>query len=79
MRPDKVNPEVPDEIIAMIKVSGSPWLQEQLRSLCRELIDIFSTSVRSLPAQVVPMVIDIDRSIEVGGAVQPPPISAPFR
>ena len=62
MRPDRVNPEMPDEIIAMIKVSGSPWLQEQLRSLCRELIDIFSTSVRSLPAQVVPMVIDIDRA-----------------
>ena len=30
----------------------SPELQEQLRSLCREYIDIFSTSVRSLPAQV---------------------------
>ena len=29
-------------------VSGSPWLQEQLRSRCRELINIFSTSVRSL-------------------------------
>ena len=42
--------------------SGSPWLQEQLRSLCRELIDIFSTSARSLPAQVVPMVIDVDRA-----------------
>ena len=62
MRLDRVNPETPDEIIAMIIVSGSQWLQEQLRSLCRESIDIFSTSVRSLPAQVVPMVIDIDRS-----------------
>ena len=62
MRPDSVNPETPDEIIAMIKFSGSPWLQERLRSLCREYIDIFSTSVRSLPAQVEPMVIEIDRA-----------------
>ena len=43
MRPDRVNPETPDAIIAMIKISGSPWLQEQLRSRCRELINIFST------------------------------------
>jgi hypothetical protein len=62
MLPDSVNPEMPVEIIAMIKVSGSPWLQEQLRSRCRELINIFSTSVRSLPAQVDPMVIEIDRT-----------------
>ena len=39
MRPDSANPEMPDEIIALIKFSGSPWLQEQLRSLCREYID----------------------------------------
>jgi hypothetical protein len=50
MRPDSANPETPDEIIAMIKFSGSPLLQEHLRSLCREYIEIFSTSVRSLPA-----------------------------
>jgi hypothetical protein len=62
MRPDRVNPETLDEIIDMIEFSGSPWLQEQLRSLCREFIDIFSTSVRSLPAQVEPMVIEIDRA-----------------
>ena len=62
MRPDSTNLEMPDEIIAMIKFVGSPWLQEQLRSLCKELIDIFSTTVRSLPAQVDPMVIEIDRS-----------------
>jgi hypothetical protein len=48
--------------LAMITFVGSPWLQEQLRSRCREFIDIFSTSVRSLPAQVDPMVIEIDRS-----------------
>jgi len=34
MRPDRVSPGMPDEIIVMIKVSGSPWLQEQLRNLC---------------------------------------------
>ena len=62
MRPDRVNPETPVEIIAMIKVSGSPWLHEQLRSRCRELINIFFTSVRSLPAQVDPMVIEIDQT-----------------
>jgi hypothetical protein len=71
MRPDRVNPDTPYEIIAMIEFSGLPWLQEQLRSLCREYIDIFSTSVRSLPAQVEPMVIEIE-----GGAAQPPPTSA---
>ena len=46
----------------MIKVFGSPWLQEQLRIRCRELINIFSTSVRSLPEQVDPIVIEIDRT-----------------
>ena len=61
-RPESANPETPDEIIAMITFAGSPELQEQLRSLCREYIDIFSTSVRSLPAQVDLMVIEIDRT-----------------
>jgi hypothetical protein len=61
MRPNSANPETPDEIIAMIKFSGSPWLQEQLRSLCREYIDIFSTSVRPLPAQV-----EINKLLELG-------------
>ncbi len=60
MRPESANPETPDEINAMITFAGSPELQEQLRSLCREYIDIFSTSVWSLPAQVDPMVIEID-------------------
>jgi hypothetical protein len=62
MRPESANPETPDEIIAMITFADSPELQEQLRSLCREYIDIFSTSVRSLPAQVDLMVIEIDRT-----------------
>jgi hypothetical protein len=62
MRSESANPETPDEIIAMITFAGSPELQEQLRSLCREYFDIFSTSVRSVPAQVDPMVIEIDRT-----------------
>ena len=62
VRPDSANPDMPDEIIAMITFVGSPWLQDQLRSPCRELIDIFSTSVRSLPAQVDPMAIEINRA-----------------
>ena len=55
-RPEIANPESPDEIIAMIIFEGLPELQEQLRSLCRAYIDI---SVRSLSAQVEPMVIKI--------------------
>jgi hypothetical protein len=31
--PDSENPGMPDEIMAMIEFSGSPWLKEQLRSL----------------------------------------------
>jgi hypothetical protein len=62
MHPVSPNPETPDKIIALITFAGSPELQEQLRSICREYIDIFSTSVRSLPAQVDPMVIEIDRT-----------------
>ena len=66
MRPDSANPETPDEIIALIKFSGSPWLQEQLRSLCREYIDIFSTSIQSLPTQVKPLVVEIATASHLG-------------
>ena len=52
MRLESANPESQDEIIAIIKFEGLPELQEQLRSLCREYIDIFSTSVRSLSAHL---------------------------
>ena len=51
MHPESANPESPDENIAMITFEGSSELQEQLRSLCREYIDIFST-----------MVIEIDQT-----------------
>jgi hypothetical protein len=45
---DWKKPETPDDIIAMIKFSDTPWLKDQLRSLCREFIE--------------PMTIDIDRA-----------------
>ena len=62
MRPESENPVTPDEIIVMITFAGSPELQKQLRSLCIEYIDIFSTSIRSLPTQVDPIVFEIDRA-----------------
>ena len=58
MRPESANPETPDEIIAMTTFEGSPELQVHQR-IHRYL---FSTSVRSLPALVELMVIDIDRA-----------------
>jgi hypothetical protein len=61
-RPHRAKPESPDELLAMIQFEGTPALQQALRALCRESIDIFSTAVRPLPAKVKSMVIDIDRS-----------------
>jgi len=61
-RPHRAEPESPDELLAMIQFEGTPALQQALRALCREFIDIFSTAVRPLPAKVKSMVIDIDRS-----------------
>ena len=43
-RPHRADPESPDELLAMIQFEGTPALQEALRSLCREFIDIFSTA-----------------------------------
>ena len=58
-----VPPKSPDELLAMIQFEGTPVsLQDALRALCRELIDIFDTAVRSTPAKVDAMVIEIDRS-----------------
>ena len=59
---ESANPESPNKLLAMIQFEGLPELQEQLRSLCREYTNIFSTLVQSLPAQVGPMVIEIDRA-----------------
>jgi hypothetical protein len=50
--PHRAKPESPDELLAMIQFEGTPALQQALRALCREFIDIFSTAVRSLPAKV---------------------------
>jgi hypothetical protein len=61
-RHHRAEPESPDELLAMIQFEGTPALQQALRALCREFIDIFSTAVRPLPAKVMSMVIDIDRS-----------------
>ena len=46
----------------MIQFEGTPALQDALKALCREFIDIFDTAVRSAPAKVDAMVIEIDRS-----------------
>jgi hypothetical protein len=61
-RPDSADPKSPDELLAMIQFEGTPALQDALRALCREFIDIFDTAVRSNPAKVDVMVIEIDRS-----------------
>ena len=60
--PHRAEPTSPDELLAMIQFEGTPALQEALRALCREFIDIFSTAVRPLPAKVQSMVIEIDRT-----------------
>jgi hypothetical protein len=61
-RPHRAESESPDELLAMIQFKGTPALQDALRALCREFIDIFSTAVRPLPARVQSMVIEIDRT-----------------
>ena len=61
-RPQRAEPESPDELLAMIQFEGTPALQGARRSLCRDFIDIFSTAVRLLPARVKPMVIEVDRA-----------------
>ena len=53
-RPHRAEPESPDELLAMIHFEGTPALQDALRALCREFIDIFS--------KVQSMVIEIDRA-----------------
>ena len=44
----RAEPESPDELLAVIQFEGSPAMQEGLRALCMEFIDIFSTAVRPL-------------------------------
>ena len=45
---DRVDPESPQELVAMIQFAGPPALQEALRALCLEYSDIFATSVRRI-------------------------------
>ena len=52
VRPDCGSLDTPDELLAMIQFESSPEFQEKLRALCREFIDVFSTSVRQRPANV---------------------------
>ena len=52
IRPDSASLVSPDKLLAMIQFEGSPELQEKLRGLCREFIDIFSTSVQTRPRHV---------------------------
>jgi len=54
--------ETPEELLAMITIEGSPWLQSELRKLCMEFIDVFATKVRKEPAMVDPMEIKVDES-----------------
>ena len=46
-RPDSADSKSPDELLVMIQFEGTPALQDALRALCREFIDIFDTAVRS--------------------------------
>lgn len=50
------------DIIAMLELHGSSTLQKNLRDLCKRYIDIFSVSVRSNPAQIPPMELNVDYS-----------------
>ena len=54
--------ESPVELLAMITIEGSSWLQSQLKELCMEFIDVFATKVRREPAMVEPLEIKVDQS-----------------
>jgi len=38
--------ESPAELLVLITIKGSPWLQTKLNALCMELIDVFAMKVR---------------------------------
>ena len=50
------------DLISKIELHGSLPLQKKLRDLCKNYTDIFSESVRSNPAQIPPMDLNIDSS-----------------
>jgi hypothetical protein len=60
----RAKPESPDELLAMFQFEGTPALQQARRALCKEFIDIFSTTSRKSDVNGYRY-----RSIEVGVAV----------
>jgi len=54
--------ESPTELLALITIKGSPWLQTKLKALSLEFIDVLATKVRWEPAMVDQMEIKVDQS-----------------
>ena len=50
----------PNELLDQIKIEGSTSLKKALRALCEEFKDIFSTTVRNVPAAIPTMDIEVD-------------------
>lgn len=50
------------DLVSKIEMHGSLPLQAKLRDLCKRYSDIFSVSVRSNPAQIPPMELQVDSS-----------------
>ena len=55
-------PEDPKKLLAKIQIFGTEDQQLQLRELCSEFSDLFSEHVRTTPAKVPPMVLDVNES-----------------
>ena len=53
---------MPDELLAMIQVESSPEFREKVGFLCREFLDVISTSVWRRPANVDLLEIVVDRA-----------------
>ncbi len=51
-----------DETLMQINITGSANLQESIRQLCNEYIDIFSPTVREEPARVPPLSMIVDKN-----------------
>jgi len=54
--------ESPTELLALITIKRSTWLQKKFKALCMEFIDVFATKVRRESAMVDPMEIKVDHS-----------------
>ena len=63
----------PDELLDLIHIEGSEELQKQLRALCKEYKDIFSTTVRGRPANLPEMNIDVNDQEWKNGRNRLPP------